>query len=243
MTPPPKRGNTGRPAYLRTTAPQPGGRPFSERSLKMLDLLKAGKPTRAIARELGVPQSNVKIIKLRAQRRGLLSDGVEPVIEQPAAAPPPPPAPAWDWPPMPALAVAAAPPIAPAATSTGVACRVCGVDDGDERVQPNLHRRCVEGAIRAVKRRKKPARAPRSHVAPDVGAPLSHAELVQRLAADRAARVAPAPAGKRRGPKPRLRDREDDEAPGPLFHGDQLDAGADVAIAGLGLSTSGLGDA
>lgn len=63
----------------------------------------------------------------------------------------------------------------PVAAGTGVACRVCGRDDGDERVQRDLHKRCIEKAAKAARARAHPP-----------GRRLTRATLVARLAAERA---------------------------------------------------------
>jgi hypothetical protein len=100
--------------------------------------------------------------------------------------------------------------------------------------------------VKAAKRRGKPARPRRPRADRPAGPEIPRAELVARLAADRAARdtePAAPPRGRRRGPPPKREGLADDHDPvATLFHGDQLDTLSDVAIAG-DLSTGGLGDA
>lgn len=69
------------------------------------------------------------------------------------------------------------PSVAPKVTSTGTPCRICGIDDGDERVQRDLHRRCLDKAATLAKRKDKTLLHAR---------PLNHEQLVERLARDRA---------------------------------------------------------
>lgn len=151
---------------------------------------------------------------------------------------------------MPALPEA--PPIvrsipAPAA-STGVACRVCGVDDGDERVQRDLHHRCIDGALKAAKQRTRPARR-RAPVEPEVeldapGPEIPHEDLVARLAADRASRrVSVPPAARRRGPRPKMNQDDDQGDVATVIYGDHLETPTDVGVSAGDLSTVGLGDA
>jgi hypothetical protein len=146
-------------------------------------------------------------------------------------------------------------------TGTGTPCRVCQVDDGDDRVQPDLHRRCIERATsRAIELREKRSAARRRQVpAPEaapVGRPLSHAELVARLAADRGGggdlqaddqehEERPAPPPRRRGRPPKSAPRPpadpaDDGADVPELTADELDT-VDDALGRMGLATGGLG--
>lgn len=62
----------------------------------------------------------------------------------------------------------------PIATGTGVPCRVCGKDDGEDRAQADLHVRCIEKAAKAARARAHPP-----------GRRLTRATLVARLAAER----------------------------------------------------------
>jgi hypothetical protein len=128
---------------------------------------------------------------------------------------------------------------------TGTPCRVCKVDDGDERVQPDLHRRCMERATtQAAKRRA--VRRPRTAAAP--GPVLTRAELVARLARDRAAgdeRAALEPRRRGRPPKNAARPRDvepsdHDQEEEIVFTGDEV-AAIDQLARGRGLATIGLG--
>lgn len=62
-------------------------------------------------------------------------------------------------------------------TGTGVACRVCAIDDLGDRAQPDLHTRCIERAAALAKKKRQVL----LHVRP-----LTHEQLVAKLAADRA---------------------------------------------------------
>ena len=78
-----------RPSVLRT---QPPGsrRPFGARALRVVELLTAGWTRLEAAREVGLDKANVRVIELRARRRGMLA-GVETRVEpwSPCAVPVP----------------------------------------------------------------------------------------------------------------------------------------------------------
>ncbi len=118
-------------------------------------------------------------------------------------------------------------------SGTGVACRVCGVDDGELRAQPDLHLGCVERATtRAIKR----AKAVRAGRVDRAGDKLDRDELIRRLAADRAVAAAPA----RRGRKNLEEDNDRDEQGEPELTGDEV-AAIEMVSRGRGLATDGIG--
>lgn len=117
-----------------------------------------------------------------------------------------------------------------------VACRVCGKDDVDERAQVDLHMRCVEKATnRALERsRRAPKAEPEAAAA---GRTLGHAELVRRLAAERAPLVQAAAPRHRRSAGTSADESDDD---GPALTGEES-AAVESLSRGGGLSTGGLG--
>lgn len=130
---------------------------------------------------------------------------------------------------------------APRPTTTGVACRVCGVDDGEERAQADLHLACVEQATDKAKKRaatgKKISATKRAHRSEKAGVPLDRKDLIRRLAMQRAGLIGTS----RRGRPPRARveqgEQSDDEAIG--LTSDEVDA-IDRITRGGGLATEGL---
>jgi hypothetical protein len=119
-------------------------------------------------------------------------------------------------------------PPAPAA----IPCRACGGEDLDDRVQPDLHRRCMELVTdRAIARRaarRRPAVVP-------TAAP-SRTELIARWARDRAVIDPPA----RRGRRARPVDAEQDQGDEPALTAEEAAIAAELARSGS-LCTGGLG--
>lgn len=122
------------------------------------------------------------------------------------------------------------PPAPPAVTRTGVACRVCNKDDGDDRVQVDLHRRCMESATnraiaRRAARRRPPAPAP------------SRMDLIAQLARARAGGAAET-APKRGG---RAVTEPDQDGEDEVLLTAEESAAVSAIQRGGGLSTVGLG--
>ena len=70
-----------RPSHLRRTPlVDPTPRPFGERAHRVIKLLARGWSRLEAAREVGMDKANVRVIELRARRRGLLA-GVETRVE------------------------------------------------------------------------------------------------------------------------------------------------------------------
>lgn len=113
-------------------------------------------------------------------------------------------------------------------------CRVCGVNDREERAQPDLHLACVERATDKAKKRRAALVANRVARA---GGELAREDLVRRLALERAGLVSA------RGGRGRARpDREegDDEDDEDGLTSDEVEA-IDRITRGPGLSTEGIG--
>lgn len=70
---------SSRPSLLRSIAPTQD-RPFGPRSLRVIALLESGTSRLEAAREVGLDKANVRVIELRARRRGVLA-GVETRVE------------------------------------------------------------------------------------------------------------------------------------------------------------------
>lgn len=150
-----------------------------------------------------------------------------PLCVQAASSPPAEPTPA----PAPAPTPAPARP-----TSTGVACRVCGVDDGEPRAQRDLHLDCAELATNKVKKRQAARRANRIEKA---GTPIAHDELVTRLALERAGLVSAPRRDRGRPARTRVQEGEerDDEVDG--LTADEVEH-IEMITRGGGLATEGL---
>lgn len=92
-----------RPSHLRRQPlVHPTPRPFGERAHRVIKLLARGWSRLEAAREVGMDKANVRVIELRARRRGLLAGvetRVEPTnasaVEPPTASPALPPT-RWD---------------------------------------------------------------------------------------------------------------------------------------------------
>jgi transposase len=70
------RRPTTRPSHIRSVPPA-YETPFSERSLAIIRYLRIGMSAGAVARHLGEVKSRVRVVRLRAERRGLLSRPAE----------------------------------------------------------------------------------------------------------------------------------------------------------------------
>lgn len=70
-----RRAISSRPSLLRDEPPR-NRHPFGARALRVIALLEAGHTRLEAAREVGLDKANVRVIELRARRRGMLA-GVE----------------------------------------------------------------------------------------------------------------------------------------------------------------------
>lgn len=72
------------PSSLRTAPLVGRARPFSARSLAVIAALAAGKSRLEAARENGIDKANVRVIELRAHRRGMLGGTPRPAVIEPS---------------------------------------------------------------------------------------------------------------------------------------------------------------
>lgn len=80
-TPRVPRAHQSSPAYLRTQPLVDTSHTFtSPKTLRVIELLAAGRSRNEAAKEVGLAKSNVRVIELRARRRGLLA-GIETRVE------------------------------------------------------------------------------------------------------------------------------------------------------------------
>lgn len=204
------------PATLRATLAA-GARRLAERALALLDADVAPAPSaprRRRRRKVAPPQLPTSVARSRPARPEICEPIADDNPEQPAEVA----AESHEE-----AAEICAEICAPAPART--ACRVCGEDDANERVQPDLHRRCLEEATdRALERTRRARRRPRV-----MGAGISRTELIARLARDRGA-------PQRQLRRPAAETDRDDEATLTSEERDAVDA-----IARGGLATSGLG--
>jgi hypothetical protein len=112
---------------------------------------------------------------------------------------------------------------------------VCLVLDDAERAQPDLHMACVERATDRAKKKQANRNATRRA---NAGTPLTHDELVTRLALERAGLVGGSGRRSPRGGSPdRLEERDEDEEDG--LTSEEV-AHIEMITRGGGLSTEGL---